>query len=173
MTCNSISRMNKETEIRLLDQLKRHEQGNRVALKPYKCPAGKMTIGWGHNYQDKPLLPDIADHLKRDGEITPIMADRQLLKDVEDAEWQAFRLCTVYEDLDEVRKATIVNMIFNLGEGFLSEGSKHYWPKFNEKLRKKDFLGASFQMGKSKWHEQVGDRADELIYQMRTGKWRG
>lgn len=145
-----------------------------VSLRPYHCPAGKLTIGWGHNYQDKPLLPDIADYLKHNGEITSIMADRQLLKDIEDAEWQAFRLCPVYDSLDDVRKATIINMIFNLGEGFITPTSKkHYWPKFNEKLNKSDFLGASLQMGKSRWHEQVGDRADELITQMRTGEWRG
>lgn len=170
--------MNEETEIRLLEQLKRHE-GSK--LTPYKCSAGKMTIGIGHNYQENPLLPDIAKYLRENGGITPAMEQRQFLRDKEDAEWLAFKYCEVYDKLDDVRQAVIINMIFNMGAGFLNpKNEDDYWPNFNKSLCAFDFEATARNMkykkdGKSlsKWVKDVGDRAYELIEQMRTGKWRG
>lgn len=175
--------MNLDTKKRLVDQLKRHEQSNRVALTPYRCPAGKLTIGWGHNYEDKPLIPYIAEYLKVYKCITEVMANRQLLRDVEDAEIDAVRHCKVYERLDDVRQAVLVNMIFNLGDGFIVEGSKHYWPNFNKALNALDYNAAAKAMYETKWYRQLGgdphgtndgvlERPEELIDMMMTGKWK-
>lgn len=164
--------MTPATRFKLMKQLERHEQGGKVALKPYRCPAGRLTIGWGHNYQDNPLIPDIAEFLKLNGHITAIMADRQLDRDVMDAIEDAEELLPVWGELDEARQATVVNMVFNLGAGFISPKSRAYWPRFCAALGRKDYLSAAFQMERSKWHEQVGPRADELIQQMKTGEWR-
>lgn len=163
--------MDDQTKVRLAEQLKRHEQDGKIALHPYKCPAGKLTIGWGHNYQDKPLLPDIAAHLKQNGEITPIMADRQLIADINDAEHSAQTKCPVYDDLGGVRQAVIVNMAFNMGDGFITAGSKAYWPVFNDCLSRLDFQGVVKSMKNSRWYRQVGNRAKELMAQMGKGEW--
>lgn len=164
--------MTPATRFKLMKQLERHEQGGKVALRPYRCPAGKQTIGWGHNFQDKPLIPDIDEYLRLNGCITSIMADRQLERDTLDAIDDAERLIPVWEELDEVRQATVVNMVFNLGAGFITPKSVAYWPRFNAALGRKDFLSAAYQMERSKWRKQVGPRADELIFQMRTGEWK-
>ena len=158
---------------KLMEQLKRHEQSGKVALKPYKCPAGKQTIGWGHNYQDRPLIPDIAEYLKLNGSITPIMADRQLLRDVEEAIDSCGSKIPSWKEIDDIRQAVVVNMTFNLGDGFITRGSKYFWPKFNYHLNRQDYIAAAFQMQSSKWFKQVGQRAIELIKQIKTGKWEG
>lgn len=33
----------------IVDMVKKHEG---LRLKPYRCPAGKLTIGWGRNLED-------------------------------------------------------------------------------------------------------------------------
>ena len=71
-----------------------------------------------------------------------------------------------FKSLDGVRRAVVVNMLFNMG-----------WKKFNG-FRKTialidhgDYNAASVEMLDSKWAKQVGPRADELSKMMSTGQW--
>lgn len=173
--------MDDSTKLKLIAQLKIHEQSGKVALTPYRCSKNKLTIGWGHNFQENPLLPDIAKYLSINGCITTIMADRQLLYDINMAITLAESRCKVFEKLSNVRQAVIVNMIFNLGPGFLTPG-KHFWPDFNTHLNNLDYNSVSEEMRDTKWYHQLGgdpigtddhilERPEELILQMKTNQW--
>jgi lysozyme len=168
--------MNEETKAHLIARLKMQEQAGKVALKPYKCPAGKWTIGWGHNYQDTPLLPDIKAYFDEHHKILPEMADRQLLRDVEDKIVLAKKHCPNFYKFSEVRQAVIVNMIFNMGSGCM------YWPGLRKALKAMDIEWICREMKDSKWYRQLGgdpdgtddgilERPEEQIAMMRTDKW--
>jgi lysozyme len=168
--------MNEDTKKHLMERLKMQEQSGKVALKPYKCPAGKWTIGWGHNYQDNPLLPHIKAYFDEHREITRAMAGEQLLYDTDNTIVLAKKHCPNFYKFSEVRQAVIVNMIFNMGPGCM------YWPGLRNALQHKDIEAICAQMKDSKWYRQLGgdpdgtddgilERPEEQIAMMRTDKW--
>ena len=82
---------------KLLEQIKRHEG---LKLTPYKCTAGKLTIGYGRNIEDNGITEQEASMLLKN-DIAKTKAELQQF------EW--------YCSLDQVRRDCIVNMCFNLG----------------------------------------------------------
>jgi lysozyme len=130
-------------------QLIRHEG---VRAKPYRCTAGCLTVGVGHNLDAKGL---------REDEIMLIF--RNDLKEVEDA------LCEHlpwFTSLDDVRRDVLLNMGFNLGvAGLLA------FKQTLEHVRLGQYAQAADRMMKSKWAGQVGKRARELANQMQTGRY--
>lgn len=126
-----------------LDEAKRH--------KPYRCSAGKLTIGVGRNLDDRGLT---------DSEIQLLLENDVVL-----ATADARRLFYQFDDLDEVRQEVLVNMAFNLGYARLA-GFK----KLRAMIRARNFPGAAREMLDSKWaREDVGPRAERLAQAMRTG----
>lgn len=130
----------------LIEQLKRHEG---LRLKPYRCSAGKLTIGYGRNLDDKGVSEFEATEM--------LWADA-----VESMDWATEE----FPELDEVRQAVIANMHFNLGPARLRLFHKMY-----QALRVGAYSTAADEMLDSKWAKQVGSRADELATQMQTGLW--
>lgn len=133
----------------LKDLIKKHE-GKR--LRPYRCTAGKLTIGYGRNIEDKGITEAEAEFML-DNDINVIIRACK-----ETFSWFIF--------LDNVRQAVIVSMIYNLGfAGFL---------KFKNTIahiRNKEWDKAADNMLQSKWAEQVGNRALELAEMMRDGRF--
>lgn len=131
----------------LLEQLKRHEG---LRLKVYKCPAGRLTIGYGRNVEDRGITKKEAEYL--------------LNNDVEDCEKELKISFTWYNNLDHVRQSVLINMCFNMGIRKLKQFKKmiHY-------IESKEWDKAADEMKDSNWFNQVGDRAVELITQMRSG----
>jgi lysozyme len=131
----------------LLAELRRDEG---VRLKPYRCTAGKLTIGVGRNLDDVGISSDEADALLRN-DVARVCSDL----DARIPWWRG---------LDEVRQRVLVNMGFNLGiSGLLG---------FKNTLRAVetgDYLGAAQGMLASKWAKQVGPRAERLALMMRDG----
>ena len=82
----------------LIEQLKRHE-GFRS--KPYKCSAGKLTIGYGRNLDDVGINQSEALELLRQD---VARARKDVLKHISGADL-----------LDDVRLNVLINMCFNLG----------------------------------------------------------
>jgi lysozyme len=118
--------------------------------KPYRCTAGKLTVGVGRNLDDKGLRPD---------EIA-LMLDN----DVTEAEADARALVPNFDTLSDVRKAALINMAFNLGRDRLS--------RFVNTLRAVNehrFDDAAEGMLESLWAKQVGQRAVRLAKQMKEG----
>lgn len=138
--------MNKQ---RLTEQLERHEG---LKLHPYKCTAGKLTIGIGRNLIDKGISPDEA---------------RIMLNHDIDEFWRKLsKELPLVNGLDDVRQNVIVNMAFNLGvRGLLT------FKNMINCLAARDYHGAAKEMLNSKWANQVGNRADELAKQMVTGEY--
>jgi len=92
------------------DLVKRSE---KLSLKPYICPAGKLTIGWGHV-----ILPN-EEYLKTG--ITEEKANELLTSDLKDAEDAVNTYVTVY--LCQHQFDALVSFVFNLGAGALEEST--------------------------------------------------
>ena len=134
---------------RIKEQLVRHEG---LRLKPYRCTAGKLTIGIGRNLNDRGISKTEA-YVLLENDIQK--CEQQLLDEIPE----------IYDALDEVRKSVLLNMCFNLGIGGLLG--------FNNTLAliaAGDWERAANGMLASKWAKQVGRRAIELSELMRKGK---
>jgi lysozyme len=134
--------------VTLEEQLMRDEG---VRLKPYRDSVGKLTIGVGRNLDDVGISHDEADVLLRN--------------DIDRASaWLRTHFPWTLA-LDEVRRAALVNMAFNLGgrlEGFV---------QLLARLEAGDYESAAKEMLDSAWAHQVGPRAVRLAEQIRTGNW--
>lgn len=131
----------------LRSQLERHEG---LRLKPYRDTVGKLTVGYGRNLDDIGVSRDEADFML-DNDIDMIEGQ---LKTVDE-----------YQALDPIRQTVLVNMGFNLGFYGLMKFKKMW-----SAIAREDYNEAARQMLDSKWHRQVGSRAQELAEIMRSGK---
>jgi len=132
----------------LKEQLLRHEG---LKLKPYRCTAGKLTIGAGRNLDDCGISRDEALAL--------------LENDIRRCESEIRQhIPTLYNMLNDTRKTVLVNMAFNLGTAGLL-GFHHMLIHAADG----EFGKAANEMLASKWAKQVGKRAIELSELMRKG----
>jgi lysozyme len=122
-----------------------------LRLKPYSDTEGKLTIGIGRNLTDVGISVDEAHAL--------------LSNDVLRVQ-KALEAFTWYTLLDDVRKAALVNMAFNIGVERMFE-----FTHMLTALRLGNWGDAADEMLDSKWASQVGDRAKRLAQQIRTGEW--
>lgn len=137
----------------LSNQLKRHEG---LRLKPYKCTAGKITIGYGRNLEDKG--------------ISVSEAELMLSNDIREFESSLEKRLPVYSSskLNQARKDALTNMAFNLGiDGLLK------FKNMIAALEAEYYTLAASEMLDSRWAKQVGPRAIELAEQIRTGEQNG
>ena len=129
------------------DQLILHEG---LRLKPYRCTAGKLTIGVGRNLEDKGISHDEAMLLLRN-DIAEVTVQ------LEQFDW--------FRALGPVRRKVLVDMAFNLGmAGLLG------FQKMIEALKQGDYEAAADEMVYSRWYRQVGERGRRLERMMRTGE---
>lgn len=120
-------------------------------LFPYRCSAGKLTIGVGRNLDDRGITQEESRFLLAN-DIAIV------LKDCENLDY--------WDDLDPVRKLVIADMVFNLGYSrFLR------FVKLNAAMRIKDYTLAALEMKDSQWYKQVGRRAWKLREAMLSGDW--
>jgi len=133
----------------LLAQLKRDEG---LRLTAYRDTVGKLTIGYGRNLDDNG--------------ITQSEADMMLINDIASHEDLVHQFLPWTDSLDEVRRAVLVNMAFNVGVHSLL-GFKQTLQAIHDG----DYAAAAAMMLQSKWAEQVGPRAYRLSRQMETGQW--
>jgi lysozyme len=134
---------------RIKAQLVRHEG---LRLKPYRCTAGKLTIGIGRNLNDCGISQSEAYIM--------------LINDIMNCEKQLqAKIPDIYNGLDEVRKSVLLNMCFNLGiNGLLGFKNTLAFVEAG------DWERAANNMLVSRWAKQVGRRAIELSELMRKGK---
>lgn len=132
----------------MIRQLRLHE-GER--LKPYRCTAGKLTIGIGRNLEDRGITAEESAYLLGN-DITGFYA--ALLRELP---WVA--------QLDDVRQRVLLDMAFNMGiAGLLT------FKNTLATIKAGDYEKAAGMMLQSRWAEQVGQRADRLSRMMFTGK---
>lgn len=129
---------------RLKKSIKKHEG---LRLKPYKCTAGKLTIGYGRNLEDNGISEDEAEYLlQRD-----ISSIHQLL----DLELEIFRFPSHVQEV-------LTEMSFQLGvHGLLK------FRKTIQFVKEGSYIKASQEMLDSKWAKQTPKRAQTLSKKMR------
>ena len=72
------------------------------------------------------------------------------------------------EELNDVRKAVIYDMVFNMG---ITRFNPNVWVNTFNAIKKKDFETAANEMLSSRWAKQVGNRSIRLSDMMRKGEW--
>ena len=129
-------------------QLRLHE-GER--LTPYRCTAGKLTIGVGRNLEDRGITREESAYL--------------LANDIAAEERELLRALPWVAQLDEVRQRVLLDMSFNLGiVGLLN------FKNTLATIRAGNYGKAAAMMLDSRWARQVGQRAQRLSQMMATGK---
>lgn len=129
--------------------LKKHEG---LSLSLYKCPAGKLTIGYGHNIEDRGISEEAAELL--------------LEQDMMIAYKQVKNAVKCFEQLSEPRQYVLIDMCFNLGITKLMT-----FKKMLRALDGAEYAAAAKEMLNSKWAAQVKGRAVYLAGVMASGIW--
>ena len=127
-------------------QMTKNFEGLR--LKPYRCSAGKLTIGYGRNLEDVGITDSEADMLffndydRARGNLRALLVANGIKE----------------ENLSRNAFYALTDMMFNLGYSRMST-----FKKLLSELKKSSYEDVAREMKKSKWYSQVGKRADKLI----------
>lgn len=116
-----------------------------------KAPRGNLTIGIGWNIANgipKPLAEMVCKYF------------------ISECDEALTRSLHFYLSLDQVRKAVLCNMAFNMGVSKLMD-----FKQTLKAIETKDYRLASLAMLQSQWAQQVGQRAVRLSKMMNTGQW--
>jgi len=124
-----------------------------LRLKPYKCSAGKLTIGYGRNLEDCGISSAEADYL--------FQADFN--RAIQDAMALCNKFGVNYKNLSEARFFVLTDMAFNMGYDRLSKFKKLF-----SALKKGLYDDAADEMVDSLWYKQTGNRSKTLVKMMRT-----
>lgn len=122
------------------DLLIKHEA---LRVRPYRCTAGKLTIGVGRNLDDRGITKEEALYLL-DNDIKAFTAELS-------------ERLYYFDTLPENAKIVLIDMAFNMGVGGLLT-----FKETLEHIKQGDYKEASKSMLQSKWASQVGNRAIEL-----------
>ena len=129
--------------------IKRHEG---LKLKPYLCPAGKLTIGYGRNMEDVGISEEEAVGLLH-ADITTAASE---LEREFGPGW--------YNGVTLPRAAALIDMMFNLGATRFGAFKEMIAAVRNQKWDK-----AADAAQDSKWFTQVGDRGKTIVRMLREG----
>ena len=144
--------------------------------KIYKDTEGYWTIGIGQLLTKSPdtnVAKAELDKLigrKCNGEITKAEAEDLFQKSVLKAEKGIqgnTLLRDVYNSLDFIRQAALINMVFQMGvagvAGFVNSMAL---------LKAKNWEKAAVNLAQSRWYKQTPNRAKRVIETFRTGTWK-
>ena len=124
-----------------------------LRLFPYKCSAGKTTIGYGRNLEDIGISKEEADFMFKN--------------DIEDAQAYLYEIFTesiFKHHLSENRQMVLTDMMFNLGKTRFSK-----FKKMIHAVKDNDFNEAAVQIEDSNYFRQVPNRAKENVSLMKEG----
>lgn len=125
------------------------ESDEGLRLKPYYCTEGKLTIGIGRNLESTGISRAEA-HFMLENDICRVMKELD-------------EMLPFWRDLSPVRQAAIVNMAFNLGTTGLTKFTKTIGH-----LKANEWTEAGDEMLRSRWAEQVPNRAQRIAEAVRT-----
>lgn len=116
-----------------------------LRLKPYKCTAGKLTIGYGKNIEDLG--------------ISQATADQMLQEDLERALRDCQRIFgSLFDRWSENRRLGWINLAFNLGHSRLLQ-----FRNTIRAARVDDWAEVEKGLRGSLWFRQVKGRAERVI----------
>jgi lysozyme len=127
----------------------RHEG---LRLKPYHCPAGKLTIGIGRNIEDRGITQGEA-YMLLETDLDECVADLKML-------------FPDFDQIDPPRQEALVNMRFQLGGGTLRK-----FRRMVKAVKTEDWEEAKVEALDSAWARQTPQRAHEVAEVLRTGVW--
>ena len=116
-----------------------------LKLKPYKCTAGKTTIGIGRNLDDVGISKELAYQMLDED----VAMAQKVCSRLFEEQWTKW---------SENRKLGWINLAFNLGYERLS--------KFKNTLRAariEDWDAVESGLRDSLWYKQVGKRAERVV----------
>jgi lysozyme len=126
-----------------------HEQYRQF---PYTDTTGHLTVGIGRNLSARGISTTEAIQLLDD--------------DILYFSSKLAHFLDCFTELNEARQIALIDMCFNLGvQGFLN------FKEMINALNAHDYDRAADEMVKSKWHDQVGERATCLENIIRTGEF--
>ena len=128
-----------------LDKLKEilaNHEGEKLRL--YKCTAGKLTIGIGHNIEDKGISKAVSDLLYRE-DIQEVLDDLPII-------------FHDFDNLPENIQLVLADMRFQLG----ARGIRGFRMMIKA-VGALDWPGMIRQMKDSAWYSQTPNRANHLI----------
>mgnify|MGYP001595207536 CR=1 FL=1 len=118
---------------------------------PYRCSAGKITIGVGRNLDDVGIDREEARYL--------------LDRDIDRAE-RDLATFPWWVAVDRVRQRALIDKRFQLGpQGFRG------FTKMLAACARGDWGTAAAELLDSRYHQQVGARAERLAQQLVIGEW--
>ena len=133
---------------RIKKQLIEHEG---LRLEPYRCTAGKLTIGVGHNLDDKPISRDVAMLMLQD--------------DIDDCIQDLQRNIMCFDALPPHVKEALINLCFNMGINRLLQ-----FKKTLSYISTEDYDKAAEELLDSRYATQVGKRAIDVSNMIRGNK---
>lgn len=119
-----------------------------IKYKPYKCTAGKLTIGIGHNLDDRGVSPAVVD-LMYEEDVTEVMTDLKII-------------FTNFDDLPENIQIVLADMRFQFGAGGFRK-----FKKMITAVKQSNWPEMIIQMKDSDWYKQTTNRANDLISMVR------
>lgn len=151
------------------------DEGKRY--RRYLCPAGKWTIGIGHNVEGKQFRPatwaaikaehPMLDNALLDDQVTLSEDLVQLIfaDDVEDAVRDLDAIWDGWRDVSEARKRALINLSFQLGQQRLRA-----FVRFWRSMMAGAFNNAGDELKESMWYHQTQpSRTARVIAQVREG----
>jgi len=129
------------------DLIKIHEGFSGV---PYRCPAGKITIGYGRNLEANPLTKDEATVL--------------MMNDIRTIDKSLTDKYPYFLQLTSSRRVVLISMAFQMGLHGLAA-----FRKMHKHLEVGNYDMAAVEMLDSHWAKQTPNRAKELSEKMRMG----
>lgn len=134
------------------------------SAKPYKCPAGKWTIGYGYNMEAHGIPANLVKPIFDVRGICREDAEKLLIEQVAQCVTDARRIVPGFDILDRPRQYVIIDMIYNLGANGFAK-----FVRTITAIVAGQFDDAAKHMQASKWYRQVGHRAKRNVRIMRTG----
>ena len=135
--------MNKQ---RLIQRLQKEEE---LVLKPYLCPAGKLTIGYGRNLEANGISRSEANML--------------LANDIHNSIFQCEKNILYFKELSDNVQEVLVDMCFNMGIGGLL-GFKNMLTA----IAKGDFEEAKRELLNSNYAKQLPGRSKRNAELLKT-----
>lgn len=155
-----------------------------VRYKPYKCTAGRMTIGVGRNFQDNPFSEGEREMLGIKSTKPETQYEELTMKPL--SKEQVFWLLNhdidkllltiskhevlgpIYKKQDDLRKVAMANLLYNMGLRTLLT-----FKNFLAAMNREDYKAAAQSLKNSKWYYQVKSRAKRICHLVEHGELRG
>jgi len=128
----------------LMEQLK---QAEGLRLKPYRCPAGRLTIGYGRNLEGAGITEAEAEYLLQNDIVRG-----------HDWCWENFEW---FRTLDERRHDVVVEMVFQVGPAGFRKFSR-----FIRAMAARDYEAAAREIMDSEMGRKYQGRAKRLAHMM-------